>query len=302
MADGPSTASGGILLLHEELVLGLGRRAHARARHTLKQFFDLLGAACEGVAPEVVARVLDELDEGDEQPPRVRAVDDEPLEQHPRDLLLHYLLPRLREEVQQHTREIVGVVVGVAQLVGDGIEQQIAALRVEVCRQALKDVHGGGVHHRGGARLPRLGGDGLDAHVQHQRVDERRVVAGTKRRLLLRRQQQPRAQLRQKGHWVPRLEVSVHLALELGRQQAALIRDDAGGLGDLREEVDLEVGREGVRQPHVPREGRQDEVAHLDARGRDDVAQEEVVLAQKLGEVVQEDEQHAEGAAVQQAD
>ena len=39
--------------------------------------------------------------------------------------------------------------------------------------------------------------------------------------------------------------------------------------------------------------------ANLDAVWRDDVAEAVVVVAQKLGKVVQEDQQHAEGAAVQ---
>ena len=40
-------------------------------------------------------------------------------------------------------------------------------------------------------------------------------------------------------------------------------------------------------------------VTDLDAVWRDDVAEAVVVVAQKLGKVVQEDQQHAEGAAVQ---
>lgn len=56
----------------------------------------------------------------------------------------------------------------------------------------------------------------------------------------------------------------------------------------------LEVGGEGVGQAHVAGEGRQDEVAHLDARGRHHVAQLKVVLAQELWEIVQQHEQHAQ--------
>ncbi len=53
----------------------------------------------------------------------------------PRNLLLDDLLGCLvgfSEEVEQYTREIVGVVVGIAQLVGDGIEEQIATLWVKL--------------------------------------------------------------------------------------------------------------------------------------------------------------------------
>lgn len=107
-------------------------------------------AANEAMTPEIVARILDQLDKlydrpiiqqrtnertkrselcdddatssppwntyGDEQAPRMRSVDDESLEQHARDLLLHDLLLRLGEQRQQRAREVVRVRVRVAQL------------------------------------------------------------------------------------------------------------------------------------------------------------------------------------------
>ena len=57
---------------------------------------------------------------------------------------------------------------------------------------------------------------------------------------------------------------------------------------DVGKNVDSEAGREGVGQSHLAREGRQDEVAHLDATRRNDVTEGEVIFAQKLGEVVQQ--------------
>lgn len=51
------------------LALALLLLAHAGARHALEDALDLRGAAREAVLPEVVARVLDELDEGDEEAP-----------------------------------------------------------------------------------------------------------------------------------------------------------------------------------------------------------------------------------------
>ena len=60
--------------------------------------------------------------------------------------------------------------------------------------------------------------------------------------------------------------------------------------------VHLEAQGEGVGQPHRAREGGQQQVAHLDAAGRDAVAQPEVVLAQKLWEVVQQHQQHPQRA------
>ena len=58
----------------------------------------------------------------------------------------------------------------------------------------------------------------------------------------------------------------------------------------------LEVRCEGVGQAHVAGEGTEYEVAHLDAVGRDDVAEGEVVLTEELGEVVQQNQQHPQRA------
>ncbi len=49
----------------------------------------------------------------------------------------------------------------------------------------------------------------------------------------------------------------------------------------------LEVRRERVREPHVLREGTENQVPHLDAVRWNDVTETEVVVAQKLREVVQ---------------
>ena len=86
------------------------------------------------------------------------------------------------------------------------------------------------------------------------------------------------------------------------REELGGLGQEAGRLADLRQQVDLEVGREGVGQAHVAREGGQDQVAHLDAAGGDHIAQREVVLAQELGEVMQQDQEDAQGALVQEAD
>lgn len=75
--------------------------------------------------PKFVNWVFDELNEGDEQAPRVRPVHDESLEQHPGDLLLHGLGVGLREQVQQAAREVVRVAVRVAELVRDRVQEQV---------------------------------------------------------------------------------------------------------------------------------------------------------------------------------
>ena len=60
----------------------------------------------------------------------------------------------LVEEVEEDAGEVVGVVVGEAQLVGQGIQEQVAPLRVQVGGQLLEDVCCLLVHHR---LLPVLG-------------------------------------------------------------------------------------------------------------------------------------------------
>ena len=73
----------------------------------LEQALDLRCAARERLLPETIARVLDELDEGDQQAPRVGAVHDEALQQHARDLLHDERLLGLQENVQKHAAEVV---------------------------------------------------------------------------------------------------------------------------------------------------------------------------------------------------
>jgi hypothetical protein len=74
------------------LLLGSLVGAHAGLRDGFEEALNLGVAVREGEGPEVVARVLDQLDEGDEQAPGVRPIDYQPLQQHARYLLLHDLL------------------------------------------------------------------------------------------------------------------------------------------------------------------------------------------------------------------
>ena len=65
----------------------------------------------------------------------MRAVDDEPFEQDSRDLLLHHLRLGLREEVEKHAAEVVGVLVGVAELVRHRVEEKVPSLWVQFVRE-----------------------------------------------------------------------------------------------------------------------------------------------------------------------
>ena len=78
-SHGAITGLGGLLL---HLLPGLAGH-HAAPSHGLKQFLDLRGAVDKLVGPELEGRVLDQLDEGDEETPGVRSVDNQPLQQHP---------------------------------------------------------------------------------------------------------------------------------------------------------------------------------------------------------------------------
>ena len=79
----------------------------------------------------------------------------------------------------------------------------------------------------------------------------------------------------------------INVRLEPGRSQWCRYGgEDARRLRDLREDVYFEVWRKWVWETHVARESREDEVAHLYARCRDDIAQREVVVTEKFRKIV----------------
>ena len=55
----------------------------------------------------------------------------------------------------------------------------------------------------------------------------------------------------------------------------------------------LEVWCEWVGQSHVTWEGNENEVSHLDAVRRDDIAERKMVVTEKLWEVVKQHKQHS---------
>lgn len=64
--------------------------------------------------------------------PWVGTIDNEALKQDACDLLTCGLALAVHKQCQQHVREEMGVGVGVAQLIGDGIQHQIAGLAVDL--------------------------------------------------------------------------------------------------------------------------------------------------------------------------
>ena len=86
---------------------------------------NLRSAVYKLVLPEVVSWVLDEFDKSDEQTPWVRTIHYESLEQNSRDLLLNGLSIGLRKQREESTAEVVGVAIGIAKLVGNGIQEEV---------------------------------------------------------------------------------------------------------------------------------------------------------------------------------
>jgi len=96
---------------------------------------DFWSTVDELVVPELELRVFDKFDERDEKTPRMRSVDNQSLQQDSRDLLLDRLRVGLGEQVEQRAAEVVSMAVGIAQLIRDGIQEQISTCRHDDKRQ-----------------------------------------------------------------------------------------------------------------------------------------------------------------------
>ena len=159
----------------------------------------------------------------------------------PSNLLLDDLLARLvgiGKQVQEHAAKVMRMVVGIAQLVGDGVQEQVTPFGIEVERQMLEDVHARAVRNRrrDRRRLVLQLRDAVDADVEHERVDERHVVARAwVIGLRLGRQQQARAELEQELHRRTVLEVVV----EIGQQRRAAVQGRCVVAENARRLVDL---------------------------------------------------------------
>ena len=131
--------------VHEPYTLGVNidllttpKKSHYFECHLIHHsLFNLWGTVDKLVFPEVVGGVFDELYERDKQPPGVRSVHNQPLQQNPGHLLLYGFNLGLREEGEEGTREVVGVGVGVPQLVGNGVEEEVATYTEEKQREEV---------------------------------------------------------------------------------------------------------------------------------------------------------------------
>ena len=157
-----------------------GKRHAAGSGDRLEEIFNFWRATNKVVIPKLELGIFDQLDECDEQTPRMRTVDDEALQENARDLLLNGLQVGFGEEIQQSAREIMRVRVGITQLIGDGVEEQISAFRIEIDGQVLENVHvrGMGDGGDGWSQTTVLTDvlNGLSADVEDESVQQRDVV------------------------------------------------------------------------------------------------------------------------------
>ena len=85
----------------------------------------------------------------------------------PRDLFLNGLRVGFRKQVEKTTGEVVGVRVGISQLVGDAVEGEVPALGVHVHGEVLENVHVAAVRDGADAGTGTLGSDELDGLCTH---------------------------------------------------------------------------------------------------------------------------------------
>lgn len=104
------------------------------ACHSLRVFLDVV------LFGEFVFGVLDELSETDHEAPWVWTAGLESFEEDLRDLLGHLRVAWLRVDREDGPGEVEGVVVGVAELVDDGIEEAESGFLVEVLHDLLECV------------------------------------------------------------------------------------------------------------------------------------------------------------------
>lgn len=71
----------------------------------------------------------------------MRPIYNQSFQENPSDLLLDSLSVGLCKQVQHGATEVVGVTVGVSQLIGNCIQEKVPAFSVQVYCQILEDVH-----------------------------------------------------------------------------------------------------------------------------------------------------------------
>lgn len=130
----------------------MSRNINKTVKDSFKSSFDFWSTADERLALQLIDRILDDLKEGDQQPPRLRANDDDALEQNADndllDLDLLFVLA-VRVQSQKRHREEVSVAVGEAELVRAGVDDDGAKFVVVGLRdEEMEDLHRGCINNR----------------------------------------------------------------------------------------------------------------------------------------------------------
>jgi hypothetical protein len=107
--------------------------------YTAEKILNIRGTLDKAVLPEMVLIVLKQLNKRHQKSPWLWTAHNQSLKQHPGDLLLDEVLFHIQEEFQQESTEIIGVTVGVTQLVSNCIEKPVATFRVQVGGQVVED-------------------------------------------------------------------------------------------------------------------------------------------------------------------
>jgi hypothetical protein len=134
----------------------------------------------ERKAEERVAPVLEKFLQGDDETPRMRAVDDQSLQQDPDDLLANVRVIVLgvvdAKQTENGEAEEIGVAVGVAELIGHRTEQVVTRLGLKNLGELVQESGVGGVFKRApGVALGSVLHGGLLADIQYQSIQQNDV-------------------------------------------------------------------------------------------------------------------------------
>jgi len=152
----------------------------------------------------------------------------------------------------------VSVRVGVSQLISDAVEEEISSLRVHVRGEVLEDVHVAAVGDGADVGALSLCSDVLDSlssNIHDESVDHGDVVSHASLHCSAAARLEVGSQLGEEGDRSSVLQKAVQVLLEAWLDQCREVVDHPRSNGDLWQHLNLEVGSEGVGQPHVPGEG-----------------------------------------------
>mmetsp|Transcript_7292 Transcript_7292/g.17293 ORF Transcript_7292/g.17293 Transcript_7292/m.17293 type:complete len:211 (-) Transcript_7292:305-937(-) len=196
-------------------------------RNTLEQLLDFWCTLDEWALPKIELAVLDELDECDQQSPRVRPVHNKPFQQNPRDLLFDDVA-FIQEQEEQRTAEAMSVRIGVPEVIGQSAQEKIPPFRVQISGKVRQDCQRGVRGHHVDTLLVCL--PNLDTQVKRKRIHQGNIILAISRVPLL---QQLALDVRQE-RLLTGAQIIVHIGFQVSPHQCrGIIRKDARSNLDL---------------------------------------------------------------------